>query len=212
MALRNNAIAISWQHKFLLVFFTLLMIPTFFVARNIFVVFTQTKDQNERKIKKLTFDNEPVDVISLKNSQRVLDLDKKFTQNIDWLKDLTIKFKNKSDKAITYFKVELDFPETKASGNIMAFPLSYGFSPAASVKNKKVDAIKPEEDFELTLDDKKLESLKEFIEKRHPLDSLSEIDLRIVFILFDDGTGWSSGSMMRPDPNNSNKFIPINQN
>ena len=162
-----------------------------------------------KEVNKLTFENEPVEVISIGNNRSLFQFGEKFTQKSDWLKDFTIKFKNKSDKAITYLKIELDFPETKSSGNIMAFPLSYGISPISSAKNDKEKPIQSGDDVELILSDTKFEALKTFIETRHPLNSLSKVDIRIVFILFDDGTAWSSGNFMRPDPNNPKKFIPI---
>ncbi|HEY0658963.1 MAG TPA: hypothetical protein VGD05_10840, partial [Pyrinomonadaceae bacterium] len=149
-----------------------------------------------------------VEIVNMKNSQKSFNLDEKFKQETDWLKDFTMKFKNNSDKPITYMRVEIDFPETKSSGNIMSFPLSYGTSPLFAIKKEVVTSIKPSENVELHFSEKQYNSLKTFIETRHLIDSLTKVDVRIVFVFFEDGTGWSTGHLIEPDPNNPKKFIP----
>jgi hypothetical protein len=203
---------IQARYKLILFVIAFSMLPLFFATRTIIIGFTQTRTvnvSNEKEIKKLTFDNEPVELLALGNSQRAIKLSEKFTQDTDWLKEFNVKFKNKSAKAITYLKIDLDFPETKSSGNIMAFPLSYGHNPMFSLSNEKVEKVKAGEDVELILTEKKYEALKTFIETRHPLESLSKIDIRIVFILFDDETAWSAGNFLRPDPNDPKRYIPV---
>lgn len=206
----NNLIKknkISSRQKLLLVFMTLSMIPLFFAARSVFTVFAQTGNRQEREIRQLSFDNEPVEMVSIGNSRKRLKLDEKFTQETDWLKDLSVEIRNTSDKNIVYFEVGLDFPETKDSGNKMSFPIRYGVSPLSKVRNDKEQLIKSGESITLRLTSEKYEVLKSFIETRHLLDSLSKVDLRISFILFDDGTAWGGGNFLRSDPNDKRKFI-----
>lgn len=199
----------QFRQKLILILVVLLMIPLFFVTKVIITGFTQTQNKDVKQVNKLTFENEPIEVLNVKNKQTSWQLGETFVQKSDWLKDFSIVFKNNSAKSISYLKIDLDFPETKTTGNIMAYPLSYGSNSAISVKNEKDTPIKSGENVELILTETNFEALKKFIETRHPLDSLTKMDIRIVFILFDDGTAWSSGSFMRPDPNNPKKFIPI---
>ncbi len=197
------------RRRILLFVIAFSMLPLFFVSRAVIVGFTQTKDKNEKEIKKFTFDNEPVEIVTLGNNQKSFKLDEKFNQETDWLKGFSLEFKNKSKKPITYLSIEVDFPETKSTGNIMSFPLSYGLSPMRMGKKQDVKTIKSEETVKLELTERKFETLKSFIETRQLLDNLSRVDIRIVFVLFEDGTGWSSGHLVQPDPNNPKKFIPV---
>ena len=201
----------SLQHKLLLPFVVFSMIAVFFVSRELFIGFTQTKDKREKVIAKASFSfpNQPIEIVGAGNSRKFVKLNEKFTQDTDWLKDFKIKFKNKFNKNITFILFGIEFPETISSGNIMSFPLSYGFHPVFSAKDEKVDPVKADETFELTLTEKNYQQLKSFIEKRHLLDDLSKVEIRLGFILFEDGTGWSTGKLVRPDPNNPQTFVPI---
>lgn len=196
------------SNRLLLVLIVILMIPVFFVSRTLFTSLAQTKARNEKEIKKLNSDNDPIEIVSVGNSKNLVKLGEKFTQDADWLNDFTLNVKNKSDKTITYIRTELDFPETKSSGNIMSYPLTYGVSPLSPNKNSSEKPVEPNENVELKLNGKKFEGLKSFVERRHLLDSLNKVDIRIVFVVFADGTGWSVGHLVKPDPNDPKKYIP----
>ena len=197
------------SYKSILLFAVLLMIPLFFATKAVITVFTQTKNKDEKKVTKRFAPNEPIEIVNLGNSQKSFRLDEKIKQDKDWLKDFTIEVKNKSDKAISYMRIELDFPETASSGNIIAFPISYGVRPSLRVRDEKTEMVESGKNIKLTLNEKQFGTLKSFIEKRQSLDNISEISIRIVFVLFDDGTGWSAGTFVRPDPTNPKRFIPI---
>ncbi len=197
------------RRKLLLVFVVILMIPVFFVSREVFIGFAQTKDKKEVKRAAFSFSNEPVEIVSVGNSRKTVKLNEKFTQDMEWLKGFKVIVKNKFNKDITYILLKLEFPETTASGNIMVFPLNYGNSPIAAVKNEKVEAVKPGKTVELALTEKNYEQLRSFIETRHLLDDLSKAEVRVGIILFEDGTGWSAGDFVRQDPDKPGKFIPL---
>src|SRR6266540_3720949 len=42
-----------------------------------------------------------------------------FEGDDDWMKDLAVTFKNTSDKNVVYFRLDLQFPETEATGPMM---------------------------------------------------------------------------------------------
>lgn len=189
----------------------LLMIPFFFISRNVIASFKSAQTDKEKVIKQLSWRDEPIELTGLKVNQKEVELNKSFSDdNDDWLKDLTIKFKNKHDKAVIYIRVGLDFPETKATGNEMSYPLTYGIEPREFARNPLVkERVGSGQTVELKLTEKKFEGLKSFIERRHLLSTLNKVNLRIGFILFEDGTAWSGGSFMRQDPANPNSYIPI---
>jgi hypothetical protein len=188
---------------------TLAVVPLFFAVQNIGTVLTQVRDQKQKQIDKFLYENEPVEVVNVEAGKDALDFGRTFKNDKDWLKGFSITFKNKSDRTIVYFKVAMDFPETKSSGNILRFPLTYGVRGKSTNQDARAKPVKPEEFFDLTLSDEKFESLKTILARRQELDSLTKLDVFIEFILFDDGTAWSGGNFLVPDPADPNKHYPV---
>lgn len=188
---------------------TIAAVPLFFATRSIGFVLTQVRKSDDRQINKFDYGAEPVEVVAVKTAKREIVLGKTFERKEDWLKDFSITFKNISDKSIKYFKIALDFPETKSTGSVLRFPLEYGNRSKFGVRASYDKRVQPGESFELMLSDEKFNSLKSIIGRRQELDSLTKIDLFIEFVLFDDGMAWSGGYFMQPDSKNPNSFYPI---
>src|ERR1051325_12071288 len=69
----------------------------------------------ERFISKLSWRTEPVEVTGLRNEHRVLQLGKRFLDEDDWLKGLTVTVRNNSDKSISRIEINLAFPRPKGT-------------------------------------------------------------------------------------------------
>lgn len=209
----RNKNKISWRQKFLLFLLVLSMIPVFFATKKIIVAFSQTKDRNRKEISKATFDPEPVEIVEITSDGKKLKLNEKFTQEDDWLKDFTIKFKNISGKPILYVSIVIGFPETDSTGNRMVYFLKYGVNPLIQ-KNGKDDfmLLAPDETVEVKLTPEKRTKLKDFLAQRHFLADLTKAHLTLMVVHFEDGTYWSAGSIFRPDPNKPGKFIAVDEN
>ena len=158
--------------------------------------------------------NEPIKIEGMFRGDKPVEVDEKFSSDLDWLRGLRLRIKNNSGKSITHLSVGLDFPETTATGNIMLFPLKYGPHPASSrPPSEKVRAevpILPDGTFEIVLDNIEFGALKKFVESRHPLDSLKRVNIRISGIYFSDGTAWN-GSWLKQDPSDSRRWLPVAQ-
>jgi hypothetical protein len=88
--------------------------------------------------------------------------------------------------------LNLDFPETLETGNIMAFPLSYGqhqLSPSQIVGRKEDKPVPPGQSFDIGLDEKRYADLKRFLDSRQGANSLTRTKLGIASIYYNDGTG-----------------------
>ncbi|MGA9994506.1 MAG: hypothetical protein WBP93_03775 [Pyrinomonadaceae bacterium] len=151
----------------------------------------------------------PVEVLGIKVKGKNIKLDEKFDDNEDWLNGLALKIKNISNKPVVYVGMYLDFPETKATGNIMSFPVSFGQNPLSPIISASAQRLLPDEMASISLDDKKFADLKNFIERRHSISSIHKASIRITTIAFEGGAIWSNGSWMRSDPNNPHRLIPI---
>ena len=89
----------------------------------------------ERSIDKLSWRTEPIKILKLKTKDKEVELGKKFLEEDDWLKGLTVTVQNISDKAIARIEIELAFPRpgggTKEKPTLVA-AMIYGLDPAES--------------------------------------------------------------------------------
>lgn len=200
---------VSSQQKLFLIFITLSMIPLFFAAKSVFTVFAQVKNKQEKIIKKVTFDNEPIEFLKLESDGKTVKPDEKFIQEDDWLKDFTIKFKNISGKPIVFVSIVILFPETGPNGLPMSYPLNYGVHPLSKIINKdKLRLLAPNNTAEVKLSDEDFKQLKQFLLSRNLLSDLTEVNFRITSVHFEDGTHWAGGTYWIPDPDKAGRFIP----
>jgi len=170
------------------------MVPLFFAGRAGFIAFAQIKDERQKQIGKALDPFEPVEIVAIRNRTRQLALDETFLQEKEWLKDFSIKIKNKSEKRISFLALQLEFPETTSTGDLMAFQMYYGAHPMRKPADYENEVpVSPGETLEMAVDVKRFDRLKKFIETRSSLDSLSRAVIRILAIHYDDGTTWSSG-------------------
>lgn len=213
MSSSNESIGVrsgSLQLKLILLSILVAMVPLFFVSRALFVALAQTSDEVQKQIVRVNYPNEPLQIVGLRNSQKALTINEKFRQERDWLQGLTVRFKNNTGKAITYLAWSLDFPETQASGPLMVFDVFYGAHPIRQAKEYKDEPpIAAGELFEQHLDGKRVDQISNFIGKRHRLDTLTRVNIRILEIRYDDGTGWNSGTFTKEDLHNPGRFIPV---
>lgn len=181
------------------------------------VSFGQNTESGPKTIKKMNFRYcrvpEPIEILEVVSDGKVVKFDEPFT-NHDWLKDLTIKFKNASGKTITYFTLNLLFPETAHFSEPAGIPtgqqFSYGLSPLA--KNGAADrmkSLKADEIDEVSLTSRSYETMRQFVNRRRELNELSEVDLTLLAVYFDDGTHWSTCDLWYPDPNQPGKYVVV---
>lgn len=128
----------------------------------------------------------------------------------DWMRGMTVTFKNTSDKNIVYALLFIHLPETAATGQAMAQPISYGRYPKSSEDLKPGDGLKPGEEAEITLTDDEYNSLQALL-KTGPLSKVSSLELKLDSVIFDDDLLWFGGIMMRRDPNNPRQWLTISK-
>jgi hypothetical protein len=156
--------------------------------------------------------NEPIEMTEPKVKAKGVKLGEPFEDESDWLKHLTFKVKNISDKPITFFQIDLDFPETKATGSIMMHQLFIGRrSDFKSTLNNAPLYLKPNEAIEISLEPE-YSAIKELIEIRQaPVENINKLVIRTSEVMFEDETLYSGGSIFKrnPDLNNPRKWLRI---
>jgi hypothetical protein len=190
--------------------FTLASLIVLALALNTWVTGVQKKpNPKERVVEKLYAEDSPVVVADVTVSGKTHKLGERFDRDGDWLIDLSLNLKNVSEKPITFVGLDLDFPETKATGNIMAFPIRFGRNPRARGVGGEPKRLAPDETVSVALSPSDNSDLKTFLEQRHSIASIHKAVVRITEVHFEDGAIWINGSWVRPDPNNLNRLIPV---
>lgn len=157
--------------------------------------------------------NEPVEIVETKVRTKAAKLGEGFEDEDDWLRYVTIKIKNKSEKAITFLHIDFDFPETKAiMGGTLVHQILLGKREDFELTLRQPSLyLKPNETIDISLD-KEFNAIKEAIEFKHPsIGSINQVVIRIGDIVFDDGILFSGGMLFRrnTDPDSPRKWVRI---
>lgn len=163
---------------------------------------------NEKVIERQFFEERSPVAVELTHAGKPLKFGEKFSADQDWLTHVCIRLKNLHPTPLIFARLYLSFPQTQATGNVMAFPLSFGRNPRALTDMGEPRRLDPEDTVELHLSQKEFSDLKTFLERRHSMASITEVRIGIDEFEFEDGSIWS-GTWMRQDPNNLNRLIPI---
>jgi hypothetical protein len=156
--------------------------------------------------------NEPVLVTDITANGKQSRINSRIAAGEDWLRELTFKVKNISQKNIVFIYVSIYFPEAKAiTGTLFAFDLRYGADPRLQAASTTEKPIKPEEAAGFVVSDASYRDLKWRIETRiTPIKNINSVQIDVVRVIFDDDTAWATGSFMHRDPNNPKIWIDNN--
>jgi hypothetical protein len=174
------------------------------LAPTTFQVVGATQNQ-ERIIKKLSNVNEPVKIRLVKTKKGTAAIGKKFSDDDDWVKGLTLNLLNSSPKPITHVKVEVTFsrPENDVTSNEPPLGIFLTYS------SEEAKPLEAGESVELNLSDAEYQRIKRTLNLLNYPASIKEIQLYITKVVFADGTLWYTGKMFRYDPQNPGKAVPI---
>lgn len=140
-----------------------------------------------------------------------LDFGTRFAEKGDWLSRTSFSLENVSRKPIVYIRMNVWFPETAKSGQIMVFPLTFGRRPGGRLTAGVEELnLAPNDILDVSLASA-YEKMSTFINERQPMDTVSEVKIETSFIVFSDGTAWSVGTFMQVDPKNPSRYIPISE-
>jgi len=166
---------------------------------------------NKKKVEKhFAPVNVPIEITEPKVKGKALTLGEEFDDDSDWLKHLTFKIRNRSEKPITFFHLDLDFPETAATGPVMMHQLFFGRrSDVIETLSNALVYLPPNGEIEVSLDSE-FSSIKRLIEHRQgSVEKISKLVIRIGEVMFEDGALYSGGGIFRPnpDPSSPRKWI-----
>lgn len=157
--------------------------------------------------------NEPIEIAKVTVKAKDIRLDEDFEEEADWLKYLVFHVKNKSDKAIIFMQIDLDFPDTrKETGAIGVRQLLFGQRPDfASTFSNPILYLPPNEMTKISLEPEYGAIKKLIAQGQQPIENIKKVVIRTGEALFEDGTRYSGGYLYtrNPDPNSTKKWIRI---
>ncbi|MDX6404310.1 MAG: hypothetical protein QOH70_1765 [Blastocatellia bacterium] len=184
---------------------------------------TKPNPQNNKKtvIRPLTLANEPLEITFELNGRPVNATKavraeegihtEEFDGDSDWLRNLTLKVRNKSEKVITYIVLDLTFPQTATNEHprVGLHQVFLGVDPDGKFPRPAL-RVAPNESLEIPLATR-FKDIKTLVEFSRSIENVTEMEVRIHQVLFDNGTLFETGTYYRrnSDPNDPRKWIRI---
>lgn len=166
-----------------------------------------------RKIEKRSAKNEPIELVGSGVAGKAFN-ENQILADKDWLKNLKLKLKNISNKTIVYMAVVLRIQKQGKMQYPLELPLAFGQIPQPEFTDTdiaNIKGLKPNESVEVSIPS---DILEHFTTKFMPENELVDIERGLLyfdFIVFDDGTAWSRGQMMRRNSDNKWQYIRTEQ-
>jgi len=148
-----------------------------------------------------------------------------FEADSDWLRNVTLKLKNASDKRITYIALFLTFPETakeptRAGLNLPSVQQSstergpgmhqifVGIDPEQKFQRPAL-SLAPGEILEVSLAPEypRISTLVRLLD--FPMEQVNQLEVEIHTALFDDGTLFQAGMIYKRDPKDPHHWITV---
>ncbi len=152
--------------------------------------------------------NDQIRFSDLKIGESTRPFEEGFSESKGWIGRTSFEIENISAQEIIYLKLNVLFPETRATGPLMAFGLSFGNRPGSSIQSNKTLKFAKGEKMTIDLADQ-YQRITKFVSHGFPIDDINQIDLEASFIVFSDGTAWNVGALMRQDPEDPDRWLPI---
>jgi hypothetical protein len=205
MKTESSLVRILWSLTYLvLIVFVLrgILVPKLTSVRAI-------ASQEQRKSLEEAFAANPqVRVTTIKVGTKERHFKDQFEESDDWLRKLSFEIQSNAPKPIVYLEVNLNFPETRSSGNMMSYPLKLGVRPdVKSPGNNNPLLLMPGDKLNIPVSEY-YDKLARFLGTRHAMNQIRKAQIEIGFIIFEDGTAWA-GEFMRPDPYQAGRYIPV---
>jgi hypothetical protein len=157
--------------------------------------------------------NDPLEIIELKVKGEAVRFGEQFVGGEEWLKETTLKLKSLHRQPITYMQINIDFPETAATGVVMQHQLLLGRHPEDRSEQAKPLRVMPGEFVEVSLAPE-YDRIKKMIELRNPpIAYTTKILIKLRDVAFEDGTIYSGGNFFRRNPDSKGfpKWLRISE-
>ena len=137
-------------------------------------------------------DREPLRVTEIKIGPNAVNLNTPFEDDDEeWIRNLSFKLKNQSNKNVTYVGVNLLIPgETNSTKPGMVHQFRYGRQANSANSPNAPILIKPDDVIDVSIPAGKYRFIKQFIDTTQPERRVDSVMIKVYLVFFDDGTKW----------------------
>jgi hypothetical protein len=164
----------------------------------------------ERFISKVSWRTEPVEIIGLRNERGVLELGKKFLDEEDWLKGLTVTAKNNSNKSISRIEIDLAFPRPRGTSeeiSTLVVPMVYGQEPSDASGTNVQKEVSVGESVDVKLLEANLPAISKALQSLGYAQNISHVQISLDSVTFTDESTWAGDDILYRDPTNPKQKI-----
>ncbi len=126
----------------------------------------------------------------------------KFEEKDDWVKRLSITFRNTSNKPVHGLLGQLFFKP-------LGFPTMFGL-PLTHSKQLNEEPLQPGAEIELSVDEKVLNRTLEMVKSQGADLRGAVVSFSLDSVVFSDVLRWNRGNLVRPDSEVPGKWVPVN--
>lgn len=138
-------------------------------------------------------DVEALEIVDLLVEGKPIKIGERFSAGADWLKTLSVRLRNASDKPIASLRIHFILPETKADNATSGFSLQYGKELSTGIDYGPQRVIAPNEVIEITRNERHFVRDEQGLAKRTNLRDFKLLTLGYAVVRFQDGSGWATG-------------------
>ncbi|HVG32016.1 MAG TPA: hypothetical protein VM911_03015, partial [Pyrinomonadaceae bacterium] len=174
-----------------------------FLGALVFLALMGFSQGQERMIDKISWQTEPVQLRKLKTKGKPIELGKKFLEQDDWLRGLSVNAVNISDKSISRIEIELSFPRTERASEelpVYVVAMIYGQEPSSDDETQK--QLLPGENTDVKLLEVNLPFINSALESLGYPAKITHAQVMLSSVTFNDGTTWSADKILYTDPSN----------
>lgn len=192
-----------------------LLVIAFTVLLSVLGIAQQVK---QRVVQLVPYRDQPIEIVAVKVKGVPIKPKQKFDGDSDWLNGMTVTLKNVSDRPVAYVSVLMGVPYGKKNSRPVnaGAVLQYGVRSLRPGENYPAGFIKPEpllpgETVDVVLTERERDQLHSYLAEKGASTEITELNVRLYEVFFegDSDTKWSTGRMLRLDPNDPNRWIPI---
>jgi hypothetical protein len=156
------------------------------------------------------YPDQPLEITELRIDGKEAKLSKGVTIDTEWLRGLSWKVKNVTDKNILAIDLFIVFPQTASNGGrLFVLSMKYGTDPKSLGRPDTSQPLRPKDTTTFVISDEIYGRLKPNLEKQVAISDVNHLRIKTELVVFDDDTAWGGGQHMRRDPNNPRVWVPV---
>lgn len=176
------------------------------VACLVFTSISHSQEMKVKLLKKVSYQNEPLNFVNIKNKANPVYLDTEFVADDYWLRDTTFEIQNVSDQNIVAFEISMVVPRTKGRERPTGLIINYGNLLQIERGKITVPPVPPGGKVELKVLNDVFSNWEKLVTAQDQLSNVNKAHIFISDVLFEDWTRWVAGDILYQNPDNKKEW------